>query len=204
MSAQERFAKKYAKMFAQSMREIGQKEWKRLYAEFYSRYLTHVQSPEFAQFSCYRTISLEKVYAAVTHAQICLELGYSLTEAQQIWEEVLSRKIKKMINRGMLIIDALPNGYKIAAGWLYKDAKARIEESCLTYDMLDYSEEKLEYKISRCAYVEIFEHYGIRRFAKVFCNADLCMAVMHRHAKFVRYSDLVDGECCHDMIIKIK
>jgi len=67
----------------------------------------------------------------------------------------------------------------------------------------DCSDEKLEDKITRCAYVEIFEHYGIRNFAKVFCNADLCMAVMHRHTKFVRHSDLVDGECCHDKIIRI-
>ena len=37
---------------------------------------------------------------------------------------------------------------------------------------------------------------------KVFCNNDLCMAVMKRHAKFIRYSDLVDGTYCHDEIIK--
>ena len=101
----------------------------------------------------------------------------------------------------MLLIDALPNSYKITAGWLYRDAQARIEENCLTYDQLDYTDEKLEYKITRCAYVEIFDHYGIRNFAKVFCNTDLCMSVMHRHVKFIRHSDLVDGSCCHDEII---
>ena len=203
MTANEKYAKKYAKMFSRSMKEIGRSDWESLYDTYYNRYLGHLKSPEYAEYTRYKTIALEKVYAAITHAQICLELGYDLKEAQRIWEEILCRKIKKMINKAMLLIDALPNGYNITTGWLYKDAQARIEENCLTYGLLDYSDEKLEYKITRCAYVEIFEHYGIRNFAKVFCNADLCMAVMHRHTKFVRHSDLVDGDCCHDEIIRI-
>ena len=203
MNAREKYAKKYARMFANAMKEIGRNDSDVLHDAFRTRYLTHLNSPEFAEYSRYKTIALQKVYCAITHAQICLELGYTLEEAQWIWEKVLSRKFKKLFNRCMALIDALPNGYKIVAGWLYKDAKARIAENCLTFELLDYSDKKLEYKITRCAYVEIFEHYGIRNFAKVFCNSDLCMEVMHRHAKFVRYSDLVDGPCCHDAVIKV-
>ena len=42
--------------------------------------------------------------------------------------------------------DVLPNGYKIVAGWLYKDAKARIAENCLTFELLDYSDKNLTFK----------------------------------------------------------
>lgn len=202
MSMKEKYAKKYAKMFSRTMKDIGRTDAAELYGVFHTRYLTHLNSPEYAEFSRYKTIALHKVYCAITHAQICLELGYSLEEAQRIWEEVLSRNYKKFFNGAMSMIDALPNGYSIVARWLYKDAKNRIADGCLDYEKLEYTDEKLEYKITRCAYVEVFEHYGIRNFAKVFCNADLCMEVMHRHAKFIRYSDLVDGPCCHDEIIK--
>ena len=204
MTANEKYAKKYAKMFSKATKELGRADWNSLYDTYYTRYLGHLESPEYIGYARYKTISLEKVYAAITHAQICLELGYDLKEAQRIWEDILSRKIKKMTNKVMLLIDALPNGYEITAGWLYQDAQARIAENCLTYGQLKYSGEKLEYRITRCAYVEIFEHYGIRNFAKVFCNTDLCMAVMHRHTRFVRHSDLVDGDCCHDEIINIR
>lgn len=195
--------KKYARMFLRTMREIGRGDADKLYEVFYTRYLAHLNSPEFEEFSRYKTISLEKVYCAITHAQICLELGYSLGEAQHLWEEVLCRNFKKFFNGAMAFLDALPNGYTIVAGWLYKDAKERIAEDCLTYELLEYTDQKLEYKITRCAYVEIFEHYGIRQFCKVFCNNDLCMAVMKRHAKFIRHSDLVDGLCCHDEVVNI-
>ena len=204
MSENEKYAVKYAKMFFRTMKEIGRDDAEHLYEVFYTRYIEHLNSKEFQDFSRYKTIILEKVYCAITHAKICLELGYSLEEAHRLWEEVLSRNFKKFFNLGMELIDALPNGYKIVAGWLYKDAKARIAEDCLTFDLLDYTNQKLEYKITRCAYAEIFEYYGIRNFAKVFCNADLCMTVMHRHAKFIRHSDLVDGPFCHDEIFNTK
>ena len=203
MSVNEKLAKKYSKMFFRTMKEIGREDAAELYKAFHNRYLDHLSSPEFADFSRYKTISLEKVYCAITHAQICLELGYSLEEAQRLWEEVLCRNFKKFFNGSMAFLDALPNGYNIVAGWLYKDAKERIAENCLTYELLTYTDQKLEYKITRCAYVEIFEHYGIRQFCKVFCNNDLCMSVMHRHASFIRHSDLVDGPCCHDEVINL-
>ena len=51
---------------------------------------------------------------------------------------------------------------------------------------------------------EVFERYGIKSFCKVFCDNDLCMSVMHRKAKFIRHSDLVDGHCCHDEVINLE
>lgn len=197
-------ANRYTKLFVAAMKEIGRSDSEILGETFKTKYLAYLNSKEFDEFSRYKTISLEKVYCAITHAKICLELGYSQEEAQRIWEEVLTKKFKKLYRGICSFVDLLPGGYKIVAGLLYKDAKERIAEDCLTYEKLMYTDQKLEYIITRCAYVEIFEYYGIRQFCKVFCNSDLCMEVLHKRAKFVRHFDLVDGPYCHDEIRNIK
>ena len=46
---------------------------------------------------------------------------------------------------------------------------------------------------------KLFEHYHIRKF----CNNDLCMCVLYRSAKFIRYSDRVDGDYCHEKLINL-
>lgn len=199
-----KYVRKYAKIFLKTMKEIGREDNETMHETFKIRYMNHLNSKEFIEFSKYKTISLEKVYCAITFAQILTEAGYSLDGAQEIWEKVLIKELKKKINNILKFIDNLPFCYKIVSGLLYKDAKERIAENCLTYEFLEYNKDKLEYKISRCAYIEIFEYYGIRQFCKVFCNNDLCMKTLYKRAKFIRHSDLVDGENCHDEIIKIK
>ena len=75
MSEKEKYAVKYAKMFFRTMKEIGRDDAEHLYEVFYTRYIEHLNSKEFQDFSRYKTIILEKVYCSITHAQICLELG---------------------------------------------------------------------------------------------------------------------------------
>lgn len=193
-------AKRFAGMFARAMKKAGygQPDWCKRYE---ARYMEYVTSPKYEHFSQYKTMSLDKVFAAVTHAKLCEESGVSLDEANEIWERHMAVNVRRLLKGACWVFDLLPNGYRIVAGWLYDDAKARIAEGCLSYERLDYSDEKLEYSIMRCAYVELFAHYGIKRFCKVFCENDLCMQVMHRRAEYVRYDDLVDGNCCHDALI---
>ena len=38
-------------------------------------------------------------------------------------------------------------------------------------------------------------------FCKAFCNNDLCMAVLERSGRFIRYSDKVDGAYCHGLLL---
>ena len=198
-----KLAGKYAKMFCRSMKKSGM-ENPLFYERYKSKYLEYVNSPKYAEFVKYKTMGTDKVYAAVTHAKVCEEFGISLDEAQHIWEKYTAKNVRKIIKGFCRAIDILPNGYKIVSGWLYKDAQERIAENCLTYEMLVYSSQKLEYKITHCMYVEVFERYGIKSFCKVFCDNDLCMSVMHRKAKFIRHSDLVDGHCCHDEVINLE
>ena len=53
-------------------------------------------------------------------------------------------------------------------------------------------------------YVAMFEYYGIREYCKIFCMSDTqAYANLTKHIKFVRHSDLSDGPCCHDEVIRL-
>ena len=61
----------------------------------------------------------------------------------------------------------------------------------------------IEYRISRCVYVEMFEAYCIRSLCKIFCMTDTTSYEnLRRHVTFIRHSDLSDGDACHDEIIR--
>ena len=67
----------------------------------------------------------------------------------------------------------------------------------------DVGEDRIEYRISKCAYVDMFEAYGIRSLCKIFCMTDTTSYEnLRRHVTFIRHSDLSDGDACHDEIIQ--
>lgn len=71
----------------------------------------------------------------------------------------------------------------------------------MSLDGADVGDGRIEYRISGCMYVKMFEHYGIRRLCEIFCLTDeRAYANLARSVRFVRHSDLSDGESCHDEI----
>jgi len=65
------------------------------------------------------------------------------------------------------------------------------------------SRDKIEYSVSGCRYVVMFETYGIRGLCKIFCMTDTtAYEGLTRHVTFIRHSDLSDGDACHDEIIR--
>ncbi len=201
MKTTEQTAQKYAKMFVRSLRKAGYQQ-PELFAAYKARFLQYAESPEYRRFSQFQTMGVDKVFAAITHAKICMEAGIPMEEALRIWETYTAGTIRRIFRGACRAIDLLPNGYRILAGLLYKDAQQRAKEKCLTYEMLSFTEQKLEYKITHCMYIEAFEAFGLRPFCKAVCNSDLCMQAMQKKARFIRYSDLADGDCCHDELVK--
>ena len=99
-------------------------------------------------------------------------------------------------------IDLLPNSYKIAEKWNISDHAKRVQDGSIYYDIFEVSDGKIEYSISKCMYVEMFETYGIRPLCKIFCMTDTtAYSNLEKHVKFIRYSDLSDGDSCHDVIM---
>ena len=102
----------------------------------------------------------------------------------------------------MRCIDLLPNSYQIVEKWNISDHAKRVQDGSIYYDIFEVSDGKIEYSISKCMYVEMFETYGIRPLCKIFCMTDTtAYSNLKKHVKFIRYSDLSDGDSCHDIIM---
>jgi hypothetical protein len=136
---------------------------------------------------------------------MCLELkALGLTNAEII--ETVNHGFARRRNffrRIIRAIDLLPNSFSIAKKWNTSDHDRRIQDGSITYDRFDVGEDRIEYRISKCAYVDMFEAYGIRSLCKIFCMTDTTSYEnLRRHVTFIRYSDLSDGDGCHDEITR--
>jgi hypothetical protein len=170
--------------------------------EVYENRLTEMYaSKKYAEHNIYPTTNAEYIYAIIA---MCLELKESGLSDIEIIDTVNSgfgrrRNFFKYLIR---CIDLLPNSYQIAEKWNISDHDKRIKDGSILYDQFDVSDGKIEYSISRCAYVEMFETYGIRSLCKIFCMTDTTAYYnLRKHVEFIRYSDLSDGDCCHDIIM---
>lgn len=146
-------------------------------------------------------MNVEMVYSVIT---MCLELKeYGLSDNEIItFVNEAFKKRKKFFGALEKIINILPNSYQVARKWNISDHEKRVRDGSITYDFFEVSEGKVEYTISKCMYIEMFEYYGIRSLCKIFCMTDeYAYANLTKHVKFIRHSDLSDGEACHDEII---
>lgn len=202
MEKKVKWMNQYSKLFAKAMKKNGRSDYKKMENLYRNRYMDYMCSKEFEEYTKYGSVALEKVYAAITHAKVCLEFGISLEEAKKIWEEMILQEERKRNALLCGLVDNLKSGYKMVANYLEKEARKHKANESMTFETLKCGEEKTEFKVTRCAYVEIFEYYGIRSFCKVFCNSIHCLDVMQKSAKFTKQSDLIDGDCCHVEFVK--
>ena len=192
----------YAKLFEKAMKKLGRSDYKKQVDLFRNRYMDHVCSEQYELYAKYGSVILEKVYAAITYVQICLEIEISLEEAMRIWQEVMVADEQRIANGMCGLLDHLKNGYKLVANHLEKEARKHKADGSMTFEVLACTEDKLEVNISKCLYVEIFEAYGIREFGCVFCDSLKCLEKMQKSASFEKRSSLLDGECCHMSFVK--
>lgn len=157
-------------------------------------------SDNFKNHSKYPTTNAVHVYAVIA---MCLELNFNLSDSQII--DIINSGFaarRNFFRRVLRCIDILPNTYQIASKWLISEHDRRVKDGSLTFDYFNVSDGKIEYCISKCAYIEMFEQYGIRSLGKIFCMTDTTSYEnLPKHVKFIRYSTLSDGICCHDAII---
>ena len=156
----------------------------------------------FLKHNIYPTINTVKIYTVI---DMCLELkkdNYSDKEIIDFVNGVFEKK-RKFFRTIIQVINILPNSYQIAKKWNISDHDKRVKDGSVTYDYFNVSEGKIEYRISKCMYIEMFDYYGIRGLCKIFCLTDEnAYANLPKHVKFIRHSDLSDGECCHDEVIE--
>lgn len=157
-------------------------------------------SEQFRAHNVYPTIDTRKVYAVIA---MCLELrerGYSDAEAIDMVNDAFA-PLKRLFYALERVGDLLPNAFALVRRWNASDHAARVADGSIIYDFFRDDGDRIEYRITGCRYVEMFEAYGIRPLCKVFCMSDtMAYDRLTRHVRFVRHSDLSDGPACHDEI----
>ena len=198
----EKTVRKYGKMYRKALafrecRDIEEKA-----AAYEARLREMYASDGFKAHSVYPTTNTTHVYAVIA---MCLEMkAFGLTDAEIIGavNQGFARRMN-FFRRLIRLIDLLPNSFSIAKKWNISDHDKRVKDGSITYDRFDVGEDRIEYSISKCVYVEMFENCGIRNLCRIFCMTDTtAYENLRRHVTFIRHSDLSDGNACHDEIIR--
>ena len=192
---------RYAKTYRRGLKARGFDDVDGMVAAYRDRLRQMYASDAFREHDVYPSMNVEHVYAVIA---MCLKLKQHGLTDEQVIDTVNAgftarRKFFDVLIRG---IDLLPNCYQIAKRWNMGDHAKRVADGSITYDSFEAGSGKVEYHISHCMYVEMFERYGIRSLCKIFCMTDeRAYAGLTRHVRFVRHSDLATGDCCHDEVL---
>ena len=197
----EKNLKKYSKIYRNALTANGFPDVDARVKAYEDRLQQMYASQSFTEHNVYPTMDVAKVYAVIA---MCLELKRDEFSDSEIID-IVNSGFAKLRNAFMLlerIIDSLPFAYKIAKKWNVSDHENRVKDGSITYDYFHVSEGKIEYRISKCMYIEMFEYYGIRSLCKIFCITDeTAYFNLTKHVKFIRHSDLSCGDYCHDEVL---
>lgn len=192
--------KQYAKLYKNTLIKENFPEAEKKVQKYCSRLHEMAASEAFKEHCVYPTTDAVLIYAVIA---MCLELRESGLSNEDIirFTEILFQRRRSFFDRLIRLIDLLPNSFAIVKGWNINDHAKRVKDGSIVYDYFRTTDSTVEYRISRCMYVEMFRYYGIRELCKIFCNTDIrAYAGLTRHVRFLRHSDLSDGESCWDEI----
>ena len=198
----EKTIRKYGKVYRKALSFRRCRDIEAKAAAYEARLRKMYASDGFRAHSIYPTTNAAHAYAVIA---MCLELkALDMTDAEII--ETVNQgfaRRRSFFRRIIRAIDLLPNSFSIAKKWNIQDHDRRVKDGSITYDRFEVGEDRIEYRISKCVYVEMFEAYGIRGLCKIFCMTDTTSYEnLRRHVIFIRHSDLSDGDACHDEIIR--
>ena len=198
----EKAIKTYGKNYRTVLKEGGFADIEQKMKAFESRLREMYASEIFRKHNIYPTTDATYIYAVMA---MCLEIrsfGYSDKDTIRIVNKGFEKR-RNFFKRIIAVINLLPNSFDIARKWNISDHEKRVKDGSITYDYFNVGKDKVEYRISKCMYVEMFETYGIRSLCKIFCMTDeFAYAGLPKHVQFIRHSDLSDGPACFDEVIR--
>ena len=198
----DRAVRKYTKLYRAELARRGTDAANERAAAYAKRLTAMYASERFAEHNVYPTTDTTLIYAVIA---MCLELReQGLTDAEIIdFTDCVFRVRKKAFAVLEKALNVLPNAYAIAEKWNIDDHAKRVEDGSIGYDLFEVTDGHIEYSISRCAYVDMFDAYGVRPLCRIFCKTDeFAYANLTRHVEFIRHSELATGDCCHDEIFR--
>ena len=204
MKKTEKLVKKYAAMYQSALLRAGVGGAAQRAQSYAARLTDMYVSDAYRQHDRYPSMLVPLVYAVIA---MCLELkdaGLQNGEIIDLVNDVFRTRKRALgcLERG---VDLFPFAWTIVRKWNLADHESRLKDGSITFDSFQADADRVSYRISRCMYAEMFDFYGIRALCKIFCMTDTqAYANLTRHVRFVRHSDLADGDCCHDDVCKVK
>ena len=193
---------KYARLYRKALKKQKDADAAAKTEKYKKRLADMVSSEIYRRHNVFPSMNIDLIYAVVA---MCLELKeQGLSDRETIdFSDVVFKARRQMFAALEKLVDLLPNSYGIAKKWNISDHDKRVRDGSLTFDSFEVKDGKIEYRISKCMYAEIFDYYGIRSLCRIFCKTDEdAYANLTRHVSFIRHSVLTDGNCCHDEIIR--
>ena len=194
--------KTYVKNYRAALKEAGLTDIDSKMKAFVKRLRKMYASGNFRKHNIYPSTNTVFVYAVMA---MCLEFksfGYSDEDIIEFINKGLTSRWKLFL-KILAVVNIFPNSFDLARKWNLSDHEKRVKDRRITYDYFKVTRNKVEYSISKCMFVEMFETYGSRGLCKIFCMTDeLAYAGISKHVKFIRHSDLSDGPACHDEVIR--
>ena len=185
--------KSYSKYYRSLLSNEGMKDIDQRILSYEKRLEDMYHSDEYKAHNIYPSTNVAFVYAVIA---MCLELksmGYTDDRIVPAVEKSMENRWSAFV-KILKFIDLFPFSFPVVRLWNRSDHADRVKDGSITYDYFTMEKDKIEYHISKCMYVEMFEHYGIRPLCKIFCNTDrIAYSGLTRHVNFVRHSDLADG-----------
>ena len=198
----EKAIKSYGKYYRIALKKAGLVDIDGKMAAFEKRLRDMYASENYRKHNIYPTTDTTYIYAVMA---MCLEVksfGYSDKETIELVNRGFEKR-RNFFKKIIAIINILPNSFNIAKKWNIGDHEKRVKDGSIAYDYFTVTEDKVEYSISKCMYVEMFATYGIRPLCKIFCKTDeFAYAGLTRHVNFIRHSDLSDGPACFDEVTR--
>lgn len=194
--------RRYTSLFREAVRK-SDIPWPDKMTEKYTARLTDMyNSDKFREHNVYPTTDVAKVYAVIA---MCLEFREYGLDDDKIIELVnyAFRNVRMIAGYIAGAVDKTPCCYDLVRIWNVNDHAKRLKDHSITYDSFKCSRDKVEYCISKCVYVEMFNYYGIKELCRIFCMTDEhAYANLKNHVTFVRHSDLATGDVCFDEIMR--
>lgn len=196
------FKKHYSKRLKKALKMRGCKNVESLREQYRKRFLLYMAGADFGseneRFSSYLNI-----FSGLAAYELLRENGFSKQESIEIYD-YMCKTLRKVAAMAYRLADLLPNGFQIAVNSLKEDMVG-VKSVCWETEVLEDSERCFEYRITKCLYYDTCKAHGYPEFTKVFCDHDrYAYDVLHRHAKFIRYSAIGEGgKCCHDAFINL-
>lgn len=196
------FQKHYAKRLGKALKARRNTAAERIQSEYQKRFLGYMNQADFGEKN-ERFTSYLNIYSGLAAYELLRENGFDAEESIAIYDE-MCRLLRKAAALSYRIVDLFPNGFRIAVDSLRKDMLGE-KAVCWNTEVLEDSDSRFEYRITKCLYYDTCKEHGYPEFTKVFCYHDRhAYDVLHRHAKFVRYEAIGEGgESCHDAFVKI-